>query len=95
MNGEPLRRTVIVRNSQGMHLRPITAFAELAGKFQSNVLIGRPGQELVNGKSPLTMMGAVLVEMGTELVLEASGPDAGQALDALTKFFDELMVIEP
>ncbi len=94
MNGELLRRTVVVRNPQGMHLRPIAALAKLAGQFQCDIRIGRPGQELVNGKSPLLMMPAVLVEMGTELVVEASGPDAQQALDALAKFFEE-WVTEP
>jgi len=95
MSGEPLRRTVIVRNSLGFHLRPITSFAELAGKFQSSVLIGKEGGELVNGRSPLLMMGAAMVEQGTPLVIEVQGPDAAEALDALVKFFDELLVIEP
>ena len=95
MNGETLRRTVIVRNSQGFHMRPLSSFVELASKFQSNVLVGREGQELVNGKSILTMMGSVMVEMGTPLVLEVHGADAGDAIEALAKFFDDLAVSEP
>ena len=95
MSGEPLRRTVIVRNSLGFHLRPLTSFAELASKFQSNVLIGREGGELANGKSPFLMMGTAMVEQGTSLVIEVQGPDAAEAMEALVKFFDELLVIEP
>ena len=37
MNGEPLRRTVLVTNPEGFHLRPVTAFVVtvgLIGTFQ-------------------------------------------------------------
>jgi len=95
MNGETLRRTVIVKNSQGMHLRPITAFAELANKYQSNILVGRQGEaEMVSGKSPFVLLSVMLVEKGTELILEAAGPDADQAMDALVKFFDDIPDVE-
>ncbi len=95
MSGEPLRRTVIVRNSQGFHMRPLTSFVELASKFQSNVLVGQEGRELANGKSLLILMGSAMVEQGTPLVLEVNGPDAAEAMEALVKFFDELVEIEP
>ena len=95
MSGEPLRRTVIVRNSQGFHMRPLTSFAELASKFQSNVLVGAEGRELANGKSLLNLMGSAMVEQGTTLVLEVQGPDAPEAIHALAKFFDDLLEIEP
>jgi phosphocarrier protein HPr len=95
MSGEPLRRTVIVRNSLGFHLRPLTSFTELAGKFQSNVLVGREGGELANGKSPFLLMGTAMVEQGTPLTIEVDGPDAAEAMEALVKFFDDLMVSEP
>jgi phosphotransferase system HPr (HPr) family protein len=95
MNGEPLRRTVTVRNTQGMHMRPLTTFAELAGKFQSNVLVSQEGREPANGKSLLNLMACAMVEQGTPLVIEVQGPDAAEAMEALVKFFDELIVIEP
>jgi phosphocarrier protein HPr len=95
MNGEPLRSTVILRNSQGFHMRPIGGFVELASKFQSDVLVSRAGQEKVNGKSMMNMLAGMLAESGTELTLEVHGPDAPQALEALVKFFDELVISEP
>ena len=95
MSGEPLRRTVIVRNSQGMHMRPLTSFVELASKFQSEILVGQEGREMANGKSLLVLMGSAMVEQGTPLTLEVQGPDAAEAMDSLVKFFDELVVIEP
>ncbi len=78
---DPLRRTVTITNAQGLHMRPITAFVELAGKFQSAVAVLK-GNERFNGKSPISLLG-LGAEQGTELVLEVTGPDADAALDAL------------
>ena len=66
MNGEPLRRSVIIANPQGLHMRPITAFVELAGTFQSNVTVLKGGERF-NGKSPLSLLG-LGAEKGTELL---------------------------
>ena len=82
MNGEPLRRTFTVSNPQGLHMRPITAFVEMANKFQSDVFLAKGGAAKINGKSPLGLLG-LAAEQGTELVLEVDGPDAAEALDAL------------
>jgi phosphotransferase system HPr (HPr) family protein len=81
MNGAPLQKKVIITNPQGLHMRPIAAFAQMAGRFQSTVTVYFGGQS-VNGKSILDLMllGAV---QGSELTLEAAGPDAEKALDAL------------
>jgi phosphotransferase system HPr (HPr) family protein len=82
MHGEPLRRTFTVVNPQGLHMRPITAFVEIASKFKSNVYLEKKGNGKINGKSPLGLLG-LAAEQGTELTLEVEGPDAAEALDAL------------
>ena len=94
MNGEPLRRTILITNSQGLHMRPITSFVELASKFQSAVRVVKEGQPPINGKSPLGLLG-LAAEKGTELILEAEGPDAEQALQALATFVENLVIEEP
>jgi phosphotransferase system HPr (HPr) family protein len=81
MNGETLQRQVTITNPQGFHMRPATAFAKLAGQFQSSVTISR-GNQRINGKSPLELM-FLGAEQGTELLLEVSGSDAQTALEAL------------
>jgi len=81
MSGNTLQRKVLIMNPQGFHLRPITAFAALAGRFQSNVTVSKDGR-WVNGKSAIELM-FLGAEHGTELLLQASGPDAKDALDAL------------
>lgn len=89
MNGEPLRCTVTINNTQGLHMRPITTFVEMAAKFQSQVFVIREGQPKVNGKSPLGLLG-LAAEQGTQLVIEACGDDAQQALEALAAYLNQL-----
>ena len=81
MNGEPLRRQVTITNPQGFHMRPVTKFAQLAGTFQSTVMVCK-GDQRVNGKSPLELM-FLGADQGTQLTLEVSGSDAQAAIDAL------------
>ena len=77
----PLRRTVIVRNPQGLHMRPAMAFARLAARFRSAVTV-RKKDRAVNGKSGLSIM-TLAVLPDTELVLEVDGEDAAAALPLL------------
>jgi phosphocarrier protein len=77
------RRSVVVLNSLGLHLRPAEKFVRLAGRFASEVRVYRDGLE-VNGKSILDL--AILAAgCGTRLDLEARGPDAETALAALAE----------
>jgi phosphotransferase system HPr (HPr) family protein len=82
MNGDTLERKVLILNPQGFHLRPIAAFAQLAGRFQSEVTVSRDGKEDVNGKSILDLM-LLAAPQGSELTVKVSGPDAGSAIEAL------------
>jgi phosphotransferase system HPr (HPr) family protein len=89
MNGEPLRRTITISNPQGLHMRPITAFVEMAGKFQSDVFLSKGDGQRINGKSAISLLG-LAAEMGTDLVLECCGPDQEDALNALATFLTNL-----
>ena len=81
MNGETIRRKVTITNPQGLHIRPASAFAQLAGKFQSRVTVWKDTQG-VNGRSPLELL-LLAALPGTELIVEVSGEDAETALEAL------------
>jgi phosphotransferase system HPr (HPr) family protein len=82
MSGETLRQSIIIANPQGFHMRPIVAFVEAAGRFRSEVRLSKVGEEPVNGKGPLALLG-LAAEQGTELILEVTGPDAAEALPVL------------
>ncbi len=79
------RRQVEVLNGLGLHMRPAQKFVELALHFQAEIRVHHNGNE-INGKSILDLatLGA---ERGTLLDLEARGPDASEAVDALAGLF--------
>jgi phosphotransferase system HPr (HPr) family protein len=88
MNGDTFRQTVRVTNPNGFHMRPATAFVELARRFQANVTVSRDGRS-VDGKSIFELMGNMLTPQGGELIVETSGPDAGAALAALVELIEK------
>ena len=87
MNGEPLKQTVLIKNPEGFHLRPIKAFVELASRYQSSVRVSRDDRS-VDGKSAMEMLTQMLSLPGSVLTLEVDGPDAEDCLGALVALFD-------
>ena len=92
MNGETLHHKVVISTPDGLHLRPISAFAEAAKQYQSRVTVHKDGKAF-DGKSPLDMMLLAAVQ-GTELELEVAGPDARDALRRLLELLVELAVVD-
>jgi phosphocarrier protein len=78
----PVREVEIV-NPLGLHMRPAAKFVETANRYRTEVTV-RKGDQEVNGKSITEMM---LLEAlpGTTLVLEGTGDDADDCLDALAE----------
>ncbi len=79
-------RTVTVTNSAGFHLRAATLFMNLARRFDSHVEVIKDSQR-ADGKSTPLQLTALGAWEGDQLVLEATGADAEQALDALVELF--------
>lgn len=75
-------RTVQIVNKQGLHARPAAEIVKIASKFASDITIARDDLE-VNGKSIMGVM-MLAAECGAELTLRATGPDAEQALGAIS-----------
>src|SRR5262249_5183526 len=90
-SGETIRHKVRITNPQGLHMRPATAFAEMARLFQSNVTVHKD-TTAVNGKSPLDMM-LLAAEEGSELLVEASGPGAHAAVQGRLSLLVAMSVI--
>jgi phosphocarrier protein len=76
-----VRRPVEILNGLGLHMRPADKFVKLALRFQSEIRVIHNGNEF-NGKSILDLT-SVAAECGTRLELEARGPDAAHAIEAL------------
>lgn len=79
-------RTVVVGNPQGLHARPAELFVKTASQYQARIEVIKDAQR-VDGKSILNILTLAAVQ-GTELRIEASGPDAQAALDALSGLFE-------
>lgn len=86
MNPRPLQRTVVVRNPQGLHLRPADLLVKRASRYDADVLLGRDGQ-MADCKSILSIL-TLGAAQGAELDLTAEGVDAAEAIDSIAELFD-------
>ena len=86
MSQEIISREVVVGIRQGLHARPAALLAREARKWQSRIeLVGKA--QRVDGKSILDLL-TLAAEAGTRLVVEATGPDAREAVEAIGGLFD-------
>ena len=78
---------VEIVNKLGLHARAAAKLTHLAGGFQCEIWISRSGRR-VNAKS---IMGVMMLAAGqrSTVLIEAEGPDADQAILALTKLIAE------
>jgi phosphocarrier protein NPr/phosphocarrier protein len=86
MSQETLTREVVVGNRQGLHARPADLLAREARKWRSRIELVAASQR-ADGKSILELL-TLAAEAGTRLVVEATGPDAQEALEAIGRLFD-------
>ena len=87
-----IERKLTIVNRRGLHARASAKFVKCAEMFQSEIHV-RKDDDVVVATSimGLMMLGASL---GSEIILQASGPDADAAVAALTRLvehkFDEV-----
>jgi phosphocarrier protein HPr len=86
-----LSRELPVVNQRGLHARASAKFVKCAEGFDADIRVSRDGQT-VPGTSIMGLM-MLAAAMGTSILVEASGPQAQQAIDALAALlankFDE------
>jgi phosphocarrier protein len=76
-----LTRQAIIRNQRGLHARAAARFVKLAGQFDAALRVSRGGQT-VSGHSIMGLM-MLAAGPGMDLEIEARGPEAQAALDAI------------
>ena len=74
-------RKIIFLHKTGLHMRPAGRIMETAKRYQSDIRLVWEGRS-ANAKSILDML-TMALPPGAELAIEADGPDAETALDAL------------
>lgn len=88
---EPASRTVEIVNKRGLHARASAKFVKTAATYDAEVRVTKDGQT-VDARS---IMGLMMLAAGPGccIDIEAEGPQAGEAVEALTALvaarFDE------
>ncbi|WP_422021767.1 HPr family phosphocarrier protein [Pyruvatibacter mobilis] len=79
--GAPLSRILTITNARGLHARASARFVKTAEAFDADIRVTKDGQTV----SATSIMGLMMLaaSTGSTIALEASGPQAQQAMDAL------------
>ncbi|MGZ5938135.1 MAG: HPr family phosphocarrier protein [Rhizomicrobium sp.] len=77
------RRTAVAKitNKRGLHARAAAKIVEAAARFESVITVSCDGQS-VNARSIMGLM-MLAASMGSEVEIDADGPDSGEALTAI------------
>ncbi len=76
-----MERHFIIKNQLGLHARAAAKMVQLSNNYDSNLIIRFDGQE-VDGKSILNIL-TLACPVGSEILLQAEGPDAEKVLEAM------------
>lgn len=79
-DGKP-RTELLIRNKKGLHARASAKFVQCAEKFDAEIRVTRDGQT-VGGTSIMGLM-MLAAGQGTTILVDADGPEAAAALDAI------------
>ena len=86
-----LTRELAIVNQRGLHARASAKFVKCAEGFNADITVSRDGMTVpATSIMGLMMLGAAI---GTSITVDASGPQAAEAMDALDQLvaskFDE------
>ena len=77
--------TIVIQD--GLHAQPAAKIVRLASTFNSDVELFKDGMA-VNGKSIMGVM-MLAAECGSSIMIRADGPDAEQAVSAISQLVAE------
>ncbi len=80
------RTEVEIVNERGLHARASAKFVKLSGAYQASVQVTRDDQTV----DAMSIMGLMMLAAGpgTTLKIEAEGPDADAAVEALKRLVE-------
>jgi phosphocarrier protein len=82
-----IRANLTISNKLGLHARASAKLTKLASGFKSDIQLSRSGRR-VNAKSIMGVM-MLAAGIGSELEIEADGPDEKAAVDAIRVLIDD------
>ena len=81
-----IKSTITISNRLGLHARASAKLTKMAGGFRSELHLSRNNRR-VNAKSIMGVM-MLAAGMGSEIEIEADGPDESEAMAALRILID-------
>lgn len=75
-----------VRHPNGLHMRPLDGIARIASQFTSEITLVNDSHR-ADAQSIIEMIG-LAADCGSEIVVEASGDDAVEAVEAIARFIE-------
>lgn len=82
-----IKKTIKIKNNQGLHARPASNFVKIANKYQSDVSV-KKGRKKVNGKSIMGLM-MLAANQGAKITVEIEGVDQNEAMEELELFLSQ------
>jgi len=79
----------VVKNAEGLHARPASVFVSKAKEFESAITI-ETSEKKVNAKSIVFVL-SLGAGQGTEINIQAEGPDEEKAVKALVDLLNQEM----
>ena len=80
---KPVIRVLEICNKKGLHARASAKFAKMVDEYDAVVKVTR-GTETVGGNSIMGLM-MLAAGPGTQITVEATGPQAAEVIEALAK----------
>ena len=81
-----ITKQVIIGNRAGIHARPAAMFVKVANKFKSDITLSKDDDE-INAKSIMGII-TLAATYQTVLTLKADGADEAEAVEAISKIFE-------
>ena len=81
-----IEREATIVNLEGLHARPAARIVRLANGFAAEIQLAKDGLE-VNGKSIMGVM-MLAAEQGSHIEVVVTGPQAVEALQAITALLE-------
>ena len=80
------KEKVILQNETGLHARPASELAKLAGRFKCDIILS-VNEKKANAKSILGIM-SLGIKAKTEIEIECNGEDEKEAMTEILKAFE-------
>ncbi|OGT31451.1 MAG: hypothetical protein A3E87_03750 [Gammaproteobacteria bacterium RIFCSPHIGHO2_12_FULL_35_23] len=81
-----LEKNIVIKNKLGLHARASAKLVKEAKRFQSEIKLIK-NNHITNAKSIMSVM-MLAASKGSELILQAEGNDAKEALEAVAELID-------